>query len=198
MTLWLWWWSNGQRICLLLRWNEFESHLILQFLLFEKKENKQKRGRAWPLLKSQLTLSIQTNSTKLGSGYGPVGRAVASNTRGPWFETSQWQILHVLYVSCIEKTEIIKKIRDWPNFFSLTQMLRTTAFSLGLYFSLNFCLSNRNLLRRFKWWGAVQDNFERDWQQMINWMLERSWVRIPSHDTWWVIFSFIFVELGCL
>ena len=28
-----------------------------------------------------------------GSGCGSVGRAVASNTRGPWFESSRWQNL---------------------------------------------------------------------------------------------------------
>ena len=34
--------------------------------------------------------------TDLGSGCGAVGRAVASDTRGPQFESSHWQNLYAL------------------------------------------------------------------------------------------------------
>ena len=36
---------------------------------------------------------------KLGSGCGSVGRAVASNTRGPWFKSSRRQnfIMNIVY-----------------------------------------------------------------------------------------------------
>ena len=51
--------------------------------------------------------------TKWGSGCGSVGRAVASNTRGPRFESSHWQkfiyIEHLFTVNCIEKTKIKEK-----------------------------------------------------------------------------------------
>ena len=46
-----------------------------------------------------------------GSGCGSVGRAVASDTRGPWFESSHWQYLYwtLFTVNCTEKTTIKKK-----------------------------------------------------------------------------------------
>ena len=49
-----------------------------------------------------------------GSGCSSVGRAVASNTRGPLFETSHWQNLYSTFIylftiNCIEKTKINKK-----------------------------------------------------------------------------------------
>ena len=51
-------------------------------------------------------------------GCGTVGRAVASDTRYPLFESSQWQFL--CNVKCIEKTNILQKAkRD-------LDMLRTT------------------------------------------------------------------------
>ena len=47
----------------------------------------------------------------MGSGCGSVGRAVASDTRGPRFKSSHWQnyIEHLFTVNCIEKTKIRKK-----------------------------------------------------------------------------------------
>ena len=44
-------------------------------------------------------------------GCGSVGRAVASDTRGPWFESSHWRNLYftLFTVNCIEKTKIKKK-----------------------------------------------------------------------------------------
>ena len=38
------------------------------------------------------------NTNQLGSGCGAVGRAVASNTRGPGFESSHWQLLSNIYL----------------------------------------------------------------------------------------------------
>ena len=53
----------------------------------------------------------------MGSGCGSVGRAVASDTRGPQFESSHRQnkiyIEHLFTVNCIEKTKIG---REWPIF----------------------------------------------------------------------------------
>ena len=54
-----------------------------------------------------------TKST-IGSGCGSVGRAVSSDTRGPWFESSHRQkciyIEHLFTVNCVfEKTKIKKK-----------------------------------------------------------------------------------------
>ena len=48
-----------------------------------------------------------------------MGRAVASDTRGPRFESSHWQLLSDIYlftVNCIEKTKIKKK-RPWMAHF---------------------------------------------------------------------------------
>ena len=51
--------------------------------------------------------------SKDGSGCGSVGRAVASNTRGPWFKSSHWQTfisdIYWFTVNCLEKTKIKKK-----------------------------------------------------------------------------------------
>ena len=46
-----------------------------------------------------------------GSGWGLVGRAVASNTRGPWFESSHWQtfIYNICLLSTVLKDENIEK-----------------------------------------------------------------------------------------
>ena len=43
----------------------------------------------------------------LGSGCGSFGRAVASNTRDPRFESRHWQtfIVHLFTVNCVEKTK---------------------------------------------------------------------------------------------
>ena len=53
-------------------------------------------------------------NNELGSGCGSVGRAVASNTRSPWFESSHQQIFIQnsclpIVVNYIEKTQIKKK-----------------------------------------------------------------------------------------
>ena len=54
-----------------------------------------------------------------GSGYGAVGRAVASNTRDPRFESShrQYYILSTQLKNCIEKTKIEKKEAGNGPFF---------------------------------------------------------------------------------
>ena len=50
-----------------------------------------------------------------GSGGGSVGRAVASDARGPRFESNHLQIfisdIYLFTVNCIEKT---KRGREWP------------------------------------------------------------------------------------
>ena len=44
-----WWWSSGQRSCLLLRRSEFDSCWLLNKFSVQKDENKRKRGRGWPI-----------------------------------------------------------------------------------------------------------------------------------------------------
>ena len=51
MYIGLWWWSSGQRTRLLLRRSEFDSaeaYSCFCNIVFEKNENKQKRGLGWP------------------------------------------------------------------------------------------------------------------------------------------------------
>ena len=51
----------------------------------------------------------------VGSGCGSVGRAVASDTRGPRFESSHWQknyVGHLFTINCVGKT----KIKNGPPF----------------------------------------------------------------------------------
>ena len=40
------------------------------------------------------TLRVKHKHTTVGSGFGSVGRAVASDTRDPRFESSHWQIIY--------------------------------------------------------------------------------------------------------
>ena len=55
----------------------------------------------------------------MGSGCVSVGRAVASDTRGPRFESSHWQIFIsdiYLFTVCIEKMKIKKKRPGMAHF----------------------------------------------------------------------------------
>ena len=55
----------------------------------------------------------------MGSGCGAVGRAVASNTRGPGFESSHWQLLlniYLLLTVCRKDENKEKRGREWPIF----------------------------------------------------------------------------------
>ena len=52
----------------------------------------------------------------MGSGCGSVGRAVASNYRGPWFEFSHQQNLHWMFTNnCIERRKERKEAGNGPN-----------------------------------------------------------------------------------
>ena len=55
----------------------------------------------------------------MGSGCGSVGRAAASDTRGPRFESSHWQTLLWKFsftVNCIEKMKIKKDSPGMAHF----------------------------------------------------------------------------------
>ena len=51
----------------------------------------------------------KTRMCDVGSGFGSVGRPVASNTRDTQFESRHRKTLFILSVNCIEKTKIHKK-----------------------------------------------------------------------------------------
>ena len=55
-------------------------------------------------------------NTTGGRGYGSVGRAVASDSKCPWFESSHWKNWYWTFpVNCIEKTKRKEKRgRGWP------------------------------------------------------------------------------------
>ena len=75
------------------------------YCLFEKTKNKGKRGRVGPFLKESFW----------GSGCSSVGRAVASDTRGPRFESSHRQNF-ISNTNCIEKTKIKKERSEMAEF----------------------------------------------------------------------------------
>ena len=56
---------------------------------------------------------LHAQSIELGSGCGSVGRAIASDTRGPQFESRHRRIfiknINLSIINCIEKTKIKKK-----------------------------------------------------------------------------------------
>ena len=68
-----------------------------------------------------------------GSGCGAVGRAVASDTRGPRFESSHRRnFIHVFTINCIEKTKIKKKEAGNGPFF-----LKKNYHLIKYYFSIH-------------------------------------------------------------
>ena len=76
----------------------------------------------------------------VGSSCGSVGRAVASDTRGPRFEFSHWQILYwtLFTVNCIEKTKIKKKEARMAHFLEKHRLVKCLgAFSRSR--ALPFC-----------------------------------------------------------
>ena len=64
-------------------------------------------------------LPIKILST--GSGCGSVGKPVASDTRGPRFESCHWRSFYwtLLTVNCVEKTKIKKKRPGMAHFFKI-------------------------------------------------------------------------------
>ena len=81
-----------------------------EYFRIERKRKICKRWRMRQIKKEPSHLPDQQKS-HTGSGCGSVGRAVASNTRGPRFESSHRQNLYwtLFTVSCQEKTKIKKK-----------------------------------------------------------------------------------------
>ena len=74
-----------------------------------------------PTLKGDTVRVLQSyfNSNKArftGIGCATVGRTVASDTRGPWFESSHQQcfIMKILLLT-VEKTKKEKRGRKWPS-----------------------------------------------------------------------------------
>ena len=72
------------------------------------------------------TVAIRwSKNRKIGSGCKPVGRAVASDTRGLQFESSHRQkfiyIEHLFTVKCVLKRwKLKKRSREWPTLFNIS------------------------------------------------------------------------------
>ena len=75
-------------------------------ILFEKTDNKRKRGRGLPILKKECHL--------VGSGCDSVGRAVASDSRGPQFESSTKIYIERLLSTLLKRQKYRKRGRHWP------------------------------------------------------------------------------------
>ena len=78
------------------------------------------------------------------SGCGSVGRAVASDARGPQFKSSYWQTfisdIYLFTVNSIEKTKIKIKIgHDWPMFKTVSNF---THYADVIYYFSKFPLAN--------------------------------------------------------
>ena len=95
-------------------WVLFRENYRLKMRIFAKKYDRINKNWWHHVLKcTQLTilafnlaLFVDKNFVFMGSGCGSVGRAVASDTRGPQFESSHRQFFCVLSVICIEKAKI--------------------------------------------------------------------------------------------
>ena len=72
----------------------------------------------WFMIVSMMLFSAFRNYAHfLGSGCGSFGRAVASDNRGPRFESShQRNFIHLFTINCIEKTKIKKSAGNGPFF----------------------------------------------------------------------------------
>ena len=55
-----------------------------------------------------MSLDKKYQKVNLGSGCGSVGRGVASDTRGPRFESSHWQIFIYILNICLVSTVFLK------------------------------------------------------------------------------------------
>ena len=62
---------------------------------------------------------LNANCTRRGNGCGAVGRASASDTRGPWFESSHQQIYFQYSVLNTNRRKYIKRGRERTNFWKL-------------------------------------------------------------------------------
>ena len=87
----------------------------------------------------------------MGSGCGSVGRAVASDTRDPSFESSHSEtfIEQLFAVNCVEKTKIKKKRPEMVHLKKKTLFLTTLVessqendFSLAAYLAKSFGFQN--------------------------------------------------------
>ena len=62
------------------------------------------------LIKAELDCHTNILLIKFSSGYGSVGISVASDSRGPQFESSHWRnFMNFFTINCIEKTKGRKK-----------------------------------------------------------------------------------------
>ena len=67
----------------------------------------------------------------MGCGCGLVGSAVASDTRGPQFQSSHWQNLYLMFsVNCIKKTKIKNKEAENGPFFKKADKNMTSKANL--------------------------------------------------------------------
>ena len=90
----------------------------------------------------------------MGSCCGTVGRAVASDTRGPRFESSHRQnFINVFTINCIEKTKIKKKETVNGPFKKTQQLIQAciTFYLLKIAAVTRVCRSVINC--RITFWG---------------------------------------------
>ena len=60
----------------------------------------------------------------MGSGCGLVGRAVASNTRDPWFKSSNWQfLLSTLLKTVLKRQKKKKEALEWLHFYTVPRYI---------------------------------------------------------------------------
>ena len=89
------------------------------------------------VLKIALSILIWQTDIFMGSGCGSVGRAVASDTRDPQFESSHRKafIKHLFTVNCVVKTKIKKKRPGMAYFLTNIHFVR---YTLTNYFHFRY------------------------------------------------------------
>ena len=102
--------------------------------------------------KENILSCLVTLHRLLGSGCGSVGRAVASDPRGPRFEFSHWQTfkskIYLFTVNCIEKTKIKKKRPGMAHFY---KNYRSSSHIKCTYIGYILDERSKNTITKTKW-----------------------------------------------
>ena len=100
----------------------------------------------------------------ISRGSGAV--AVASDTRGPWFESSHQQdfIMNINAVNFIEKTKIKKQRPGMAQFFNISSRRDVNKMILQKMYKGSFTISSKNWVQfqlEQKWWCGKHERERR-------------------------------------
>ena len=121
----------------------------------------------------------------ISRGSGAV--AVASDTRGPWFESSHQQdfIMNINAVNFIEKTKMKKQRPGMAQFFNISSRRDVNKMILQKMYKGSFTISSKNWVQfqlEQKWWCGKHER-ERGEKFIIIWRKSPPWLLSPFWTT---------------